>query len=227
MKDLLRLLEAERKMERDFVREAARLPQHPTGWPTALLLFHVYRWRERLRNGLRQLRDGQAVTPPPENVDEFNERELPEGAGVSLDQAAARADHTLGELIELWTAIGDRPLTWYIAQTTGEALLRNSYFHPRNHVGEHFIERGDRQRGRQIFEETVADLRAADCPRHTLGPALVNLASIRVGDGQMDDAVRLLGEGLPMRSDLRAGVANDPEFAPLKGDSRFQALIKV
>jgi DinB family protein len=227
MKDLLRLLQAERRMERDFVGEATRLPEHPTGWPTALLLFHVYRWRERLRNGLRQLRDGQAVTPPPENVDELNDRELQQGRGVSLRDAAERADATLAELIELYRAVGEKRLKWYIAETTGEALVRHSYFHPRNHIGEHFIERGDRQRGRLIFEETVADLRAAEAPHHTLGPALVNLANVRIGDGQVDVALRLLGEGLPMRPDLRTAVANDPEFAPLKGDSRFQALIKA
>ncbi len=64
MEDVRRLLEAERQTERRFVVEAASEPDHPTGWPAALLMFHVSRWRERLRDGLTQASQGLLVTPP-------------------------------------------------------------------------------------------------------------------------------------------------------------------
>ena len=168
MKDVLPLLEAERELERDLVADAATLPVVASGWPTSLLLFHISRWRERLRDDLRRLQDGKPVTGPPSNIDEFNNRELAHGAGVSLQDAAKRADATMGEVMELSTSMGDRPYTWFTAETTGEALVRNSYVHPRNHIGEHFVERGARERGHRIFAETREALRAADAPAHVI-----------------------------------------------------------
>ena len=168
MKNVLPLLEDQRRLERDLVAETAKLPVVANGWPASLLLFHIYRWRERLRDGLRQMQDGKPVVGPPENIDEFNNSELAQGAQVSLEEAANRADRTMGEVIDLWRTIGDRPFTWFTAKTTGEALIRNSYIHPRNHIREHFVERGARDRGDRISEETVAALRAADAPAHVM-----------------------------------------------------------
>jgi hypothetical protein len=180
-----------------------------------------------MRDGLRQLQAGQPVTPPPGSIDEFNDRELPQGAGISFEEAAAHANETLVELISLWKAVGDRPLTWYIANTTGEAVIRNSYFHPRNHIAEHFIERGDRRRGHAIVEETTAALQNAEAPPHMLGPALLNLASVRLEEGRRDDALRLLQEAIPMRADLAGLALRAPDFARLRDDPRFQALVRT
>lgn len=188
-------------------------------------MFHVNRWRERLRDGLQQLRDGQRVTPPPEAIDEFNERELAEGAGVSLDEASKRSEAVALELLGLWRDIGDRPFKWYIANTTGEALIRNSYSHPRNHLAEHFIERGDRPRGSRLYEETAAELRKAEAPGHTLGAALYNVACVRVAEGRREEALALLEEAMPMRDDLRVLAANDRDLAALKDDPRFRSLL--
>lgn len=168
MKDVLRLLEAERQLERDLVAEAATLPAVATVWPTSLLMFHISAWRERLRNSLRQLQDGRPPIGPPENVDEFNNRELAEAANVSLEDAAGRAGSGLNDVIALWNAMGDRPFKWFTAVTTSEAVVRNSYVHPRNHIGEHFVERGARERGHRIFEETREALRVADAPAHVI-----------------------------------------------------------
>jgi hypothetical protein len=212
-------------MERQFAAAAKDEPQHPTGWPAALLLFHVATWRDQLLNGLQQTERGDA-TAPPKDVDAFNAAELARGAGVSLEDAAGRSDRALTELIDLWKAMGDRPFPWYIARTTGEALIRNSYSHPRNHIAEHFIERGDPDAGYQVYEETAADLRKVGAPGHTLGGALYNLACARVGQGRRHDALRLLEEAIPMRDDIRALAARDPGLGPLRDDPRFQAMLK-
>ena len=187
---------------------------------------HVASWREQLRRGLIEASRGSPVAAPPTDVDAFNAAELSRSAGVSLADAAGRADTLLADLIDLWATVGDRPFSWYIAKTTSEALVRNSYAHPRNHIAEHFIERGDRARGYQIYEESAMELRQAAAPPPTLGAALYNLACARVGQGQREEALRLLEEALPMRADIRVTAAADPDLAPLRSDPRFQRLLK-
>jgi len=103
--------------------------------------------------------------------------------------------------MDMWKAMGDRPFTWYVARRTGEALIRNSYAHLRNHLAEHFIERGDRASGYRIYEESAIELRKGEAPGHILGPALYNVACARAGQGRADEALRLLEEALPMLAD--------------------------
>lgn len=226
MKDVQRLLESERETERRFLGQAKAEPDHPSGWPASLLMSHIATWREQLRDGLVQLRDGGPITPPPQDVDAFNAAKLAQDAGVTLAIAASRSDQALAALIDMWKAMGDQPFSWYVARTTGEALIRNSYAHPRNHLAEHFIERGDQARGYRIYEESAAELREAEAPGHTLGAALYNLACGRVAQGRFDEALRLLEEALPMRADMRAAARDDPDLAPLRDDPRFEAMLR-
>jgi len=226
MNDVRDLLESEREAERQFVSVAAAEAPHPSGWPAALLMFHIASWREQLRDGLIQLSRGEATPAPPSDVDAFNAATLASGAGVLLTDAAASAERLLDDLIDLWATIGDRRFNWYIARTTGEALVRNSYAHPRNHISEHFIERADPARGYRIYEETAAALRKSEAPGHTLGVALYNLACARVGQRRYDEALRLLAEAMPMRDDLRGTAAKDRDLEPLRNDPRFQVLLK-
>jgi hypothetical protein len=48
--------------------------------------------------------------------------------------------------------------------------------HPRNHLAEHYPERGDRTRGLEIYEETAGELRKADAPGHILGGAIYHVS---------------------------------------------------
>jgi len=225
MKDVLHLLESQREAERRFVAEAAGERDYPRGWSAGLLMAHIAYWRERLRGSLIEASRGEPASPPPIDVDAFNAVELERNAGISLEEAAARADRLLVDQIDLWATLGDRPFSWFSARTTGEALVRNSYLHPRNHLAEHYLERGDRKRGPEIFEETLSELRRADTPGHILGPAVYNLACARVGQGRQEESLELLAEAFKMRDELRSDAAADPDLAPLKTNPRFQSLI--
>jgi hypothetical protein len=168
MKDVLRLLETERETERRFVAEAATEPDFPSGWSAGLLMAHIASWRTRLRNSLIQASRGEAVSGPPADIDAFNAVELARNAGISLESAATQAETLLGDLIDLWATVGDRPFSWFSAKTTGEALVRNSYIHPRRHLAEHFAERGDQSRGAELRAETMAELQRAEAPESVL-----------------------------------------------------------
>ena len=103
-------------MERQFAVEAKAEGDHPTGWPAALLLVHVATWREQLLDGLRQVERGGPPAHPPEDVDAFNAAELARGAGVSLEDAAARSDQALADLIEATDLITEEDDEWLAAR---------------------------------------------------------------------------------------------------------------
>jgi len=168
MKDVLHLLESQREFERRFVAEAATEPDFPRGWSAGLLMAHIAGWRGRLRDCLIEVSRGLPVSGPPADIDAVNNAELARYAGISLDAAATRAEGLLADLIDLWATLGDRPFSWFTARTTGEALLRNSFIHPRRHLAEHYAERGDQVRGAELHKATLAELRRIDAPQSVI-----------------------------------------------------------
>lgn len=218
-------LERQRKVEHDFVAEAERDERSPKGWPAALVMFHVGMWRERLRNALVSVSEGRDYARPPENIDEFNDAELAGGIGTPLAAAAARSDHLLGQLIELYGKLGDRPFEWTTTKTTMEAVLRNSFMHSRIHFFYYYRENGLAARGSDLFADTLTEMRAIGAPPVILGAALCNLGAVRASEGRRDEAIELLAEGFPLRPDIRAQAADDDDLRSLRGDPRFEALL--
>jgi len=162
--EITSLLESQRETERRFVAEAATEPDFPGGWPAGLLMAHIASWRNRLRDSLIEVSRGLPVSGPPADIDGVNAAQLARDAGLPLAQAAARAETRLADLLDLWATIGDRPFSWFTAKTIAEALIRNSYIHPRRHLAEHYLERGDRARGDRLKTETLAELRRVGAP---------------------------------------------------------------
>lgn len=207
--------------------EEAALKREPKGWPAALIMFHIAQWRGRLRRGLTDFHAGRPHTPPPTNIDAFNDEELPAGRGQTLAETSARADSELGELIDLSSKVGMQPFKWSLTSTTGDALVRNSYFHPRVHISTFWHENGGNDRAHRLIESTVDELREMWPSPLILGAGLYNLASVRVGEGRKTEALDLLEEAGPMRPDLCAAAARDSDFAALKDEPRFQAVLRL
>jgi tetratricopeptide (TPR) repeat protein len=223
--DLRKALEAQREMEREFVAEVRKSEKQPKGWPAALILFHISMWRERLRNALTDVRDGRPYPPPPQNIDEVNDAEVASGLGVSLADISERSDTLLTSLIALSEQLGERPFKWFTASNTTEALLRNSYIHPRNHIVDYLKENGDDAGACRLVEEAVSEMRDVLAPPLALGAVLYNLAGVRATQGRLDEAIDLLQEALPMRPDMKAGASTDSDLATLRDDARFKELI--
>lgn len=133
-------------------------------------MFHIGMWRERLRNVLAAIAADKPYAPPS-NANDINDAELPHGIGTPLADASARADHLLSEILDLYERLGERPINWFSAEGTTEAVLRNSYSHPRSHLCEYYAENGDQAEGRRLLDEGLHDLReasASDFPLATL-----------------------------------------------------------
>lgn len=225
VKDILPLLRKQRDLETAFVAEMAGKPEPSSGWTPRMTMFHIARWRERLWNGLSEAVEERPVNALPGDIDQFNDAEMVGAAGVSLAEAAGRSDAALTSIIAMWEAMGDQPFKWYISETTGEAILRNSYLHPRIHLADQFLERGESSRSNALTEETATELRAAEAPGRVLGAALYNLAAVCARQDRSDEALTLLEECLSLRPDLKAAAAKDPDLAPLHETARFRAII--
>ena len=223
MKNLDRLLATQRELERHFAAGVTD-DDEVDGWSAALLFFHIAQWRGRLVAALSGAAEERTYSPPSGNIDEFNDAELPAGRGVSLVDAAGRSDAALGSLIRLWELLGERAFYWYAAETSSEALVRNSYLHPRIHLASHLTDRGKREEGDGIVEATATELRAADAAPRVLGAALYTLAVVRVTQGRSDEALSLLEETAPMRRDLSSNAIDDRAFEALRGSARFRVL---
>jgi hypothetical protein len=226
VKDVLPLLKSQADLERLFVKESAGHADPPTGWSPAMVMIHVAQWRERLWNALADAAQGRPVDPPSGDIDEFNDAAMAGAAGVSLADAAARADAALTSIIAMLETRGDEPFKWYTAETSTEAVVRNSYIHPRIHLADQFQERGDVIRRNALLEESASEMRRVEAPGHILGAAVYNVAGIRATQGRIDEALGLLEEAIPMREDLKAGAAADPDLASLRESPRFRALIE-
>jgi tetratricopeptide (TPR) repeat protein len=227
MTDVRKALEAEREVEREFVAEARKSETAPKGWPAALNLFHICMWRERLRNALTDLKEGRTYTPPPVDVNEVNDAELAGGLGVALVDIAERSDLLLVSLIKLWDEVGDRPFKWSTNNTTTDALLRNSYVHPRSHLVAYLRENGDPAGADRLLEDAVADMREIEAPPLTLGATLYNLAGARAAQDRTEEALELLIEAFPMRPDLKEGAPADKDLEMLHDNPAFKALVKA
>lgn len=224
MKDVLPLLREERDLERAFVAEITGKLEPTAGWTPAMTMFHIAQWRDRLWNGLTEAAAEQPVNAPPGNVDELNDAEMASATGVSLADAAARSDAALTSIMAMWETMGDQPFKWFTAESTGEAMLRNSYVHPRTHLADQLLRMGEVARSQRLTEETANELRAVDAPGRVLGAALYNLAAVRATQQRSDEALDLLDEGLAMREDLKASAAEDGGFAALRDVARFREL---
>ncbi|HEY1419505.1 MAG TPA: tetratricopeptide repeat protein [Candidatus Dormibacteraeota bacterium] len=219
-------LERQRQAEQDFVADARDNEKAPQGWPAALIMFHCSMWRERMLHAMLAIAEGRPQPPPPGNVDDVNDAELASGIGTPLADAAARSDKLFAEIIDLHEKLGDRPIEWNTAKTITEAVLRNSYIHPRNHMAEYRRQNGDSEGARRMAEESAQWMREVDAPPLILGVAIYNLACTRAAQGRKDESLDLLGEALAMRPDLKPAAADEPELAALRDDPRFQALLK-
>ena len=192
-------------------------------------MFHVGMWRERMRNALTELAEGRPQTTRPAavgDVNELNDAELANGIGTPLSDAAARSDHLLSEIAELYAKVGERPIDWNEAKTTTVAVLRNSYTHPRLHLFEYYQENDQPDTAIKLFEDAVSEMNTAEAPDFVMGTVLYNLATVRAQQDRKDEALGLLGEAIQHRADSKSTAAGDSDFATLRDDPKFQEMVK-
>lgn len=131
-------------------------------------MFHIAMWRERMRDALAAAIDGREYKLPG-TVSEINDSELPNGIGTPLTDAAARAEHLLSEITELLPKMGDKQMDWFGQRTAVDAVLRNSYSHPRRHICEYLIENGEADKAQHLLEDALKELQEIAAPDYVTG----------------------------------------------------------
>ncbi len=128
-------------------------------------MFHIGMWRERMRDALAAAAEGREYVLGGTR-DEINERELAAGIGTPLGDAAARSDHLLTEIVELFEGAAGKPIQWFASATAADAVLRNSFSHPRVHICEYLAENGDVAQARRLLDEALDELAALSVPEY-------------------------------------------------------------
>ena len=128
-------------------------------------MFHIAMWRERMRDALAAAIEGRTYSRTG-SVDEINDAELPNGIGTPLTDAAARADHLLSEIAELLPKMGDKQIDWGGQRSAADAVLRNSYSHPRRHICEYLTENGDVDQAQQLVDAGLKELQEVGAPEY-------------------------------------------------------------
>lgn len=192
-------------------------------------MFHMGMWRERMRNALTAVAEGRTPDPPPPlgEMDEFNDVELANGIGTPLADAAARSDHLLAEIIALYEKLGDRPFQWYRWSNTTDALLGNSYTHPRDHIFHYLVENDDAEAACRVFEDALPEMIEASETPAVQAVAHYNVACARVVQGRVDEALAELEQAFDKRTELRAHAAQDADLAALRENPLFQDLVRT
>lgn len=137
----------------------------PKGWPAALVIFHVAMWRERLRDCLLTTSQGGTYQLTGDR-DEINDAELANGIGTPLGDAAARSGQLLSEIVGLLPKIGERPVNWFGERSATDAVLRNSYSHPRRHICDYMIENGDADGAHKLIDDGLQEMQALSAPEY-------------------------------------------------------------
>ena len=192
------------------------------------MMFHMSMWRERLRHALNELAEARPQPAPPRAASTRSTTRSwrPESA-LRLRTPRRGPTLFLSELIAVHEKLGEKPMEWSAAKTTTEAVLRNSYIHPRNHMFAYLKENGDEVAAHRLFEDAEAAMRDADAPPLIRAIAMYNLAGVRAAQGRDDDAFELLAESLRTRPDMRTQLARDADFSSLHRDARFEELLKA
>ena len=135
------------------------------------------------------------------------EVEAPAGTFVFLRDPAVRRGAKALEPGTTVFAVGGRP---------GQAFVPSSWEHARFAV--ELSERGDNEGAVRVMEEALAER-----PEHAGN--LYNLACFEALAGRRNDAVAHLRRSIELDEQYREYAREDEDFAPVRGDPDFQALV--
>jgi hypothetical protein len=218
---LLELLKRERHDEGSVV-EAARndtreeLPGE--GWPAVTYLGHFAHWRGILARHAVALRAGEPAGSAPEDTEAENQGHLARDRETSTEELIREWEGSWGEMLGVVEASSQEELNvepnWFGVPTVSIAILRNSYTHPRDHLVDFWIDRGQREKAAALCEDLsgVTGEFAAFHPRFP-GAHLFYGGLSHALRGEAQPAVLAFKQAVVGRPDIAASLREDERLA--------------
>lgn len=200
-------------------------------WAPKEVLAHISFWRSRSLNNLARVQRGEEPDNTGEvEFDEINRATFDRNVGRSLEDILAESNQVFEAFITQLNRFGDEelfernryPLPG--GASVARRALGNAYDHAAAHVGNFYLQRGDRARAFELLEASTAALLEFDTSPEGRGNALYNLACFYSLAGDSDRAIELLREALMTRPDLVEWSKQDTDLDSLRELPAFQGL---
>lgn len=104
-------------------------------------------------------------------------------------------------------------------------FLVSGYEHPAEHYGQFYVEAGDVARASKIREAMIETASRYVGDTRAIGYMTYNLGCFYANTGQPDLSIAALRRAIGIVPDLRDGVRDDSELAPLNDNPEFQAFV--
>jgi hypothetical protein len=206
-------------------REAAG---RANAWAARDLLAHFAEWDEVQRELLAAAVEGREPPNLPDD-DEINAVFFERNCGLSwaevVDKANDAGEGLLAQVQAMPAEILAAP-----ARLGGRPIRLNMIFsnidHTLRHISENLMARNQRDAAETLMVEGARRMAAIDDAPQFRGTIIYNLACHYALNGRPNKALDTLREALTLRPDLAQYAPGDADFAGLRDDPAFQALVE-
>src|SRR2546425_8465760 len=149
------LLGREHNDEREVVGRAETHEELPAGaWQAVTYVGHFAHWRQMLAARVGALLAGEALGPAPADIEAENEMHLARDRQTLAADLINEWQESWAQMHQLVRGCSEEDLSkdpsWFGAVSVGVAIVRNSYTHPRDHLVDFWLDRGDREKASEL-----------------------------------------------------------------------------
>jgi tetratricopeptide (TPR) repeat protein len=189
------------------------------------VIAHLAAWKEREVGNLAAAARGE----PPVRYDDFeavNARDFEAYRDRSWAEILEKAVDANRQLIEQIEGRSETELegVWHGERRLWQSIVGTGYTHPLMHLGQIYVERGEREYGTKLQEEAAVELLGLDGGKSWEGTVRYNLACHYALVGEAEKAIRGLSEALQLNPGLKDWSKEDPDFASIREEPEYTAI---
>jgi hypothetical protein len=230
---LIDLLNRARADEAAFIASLTEAERSANGaldhWSAKDLVAHMTFWRAIVLKRMLAARRGE--TPPgTDNYLELNDQAFEANRHRSWAEILDDSERAYNDLVAKVAEMSDEELTdpkryeWLEGEPLWTNVRGNGYDHPEGHIGQFYIDRGERTHGLEMLREVTETTIRLDPSPQTRGTAIYNLGCFLALNGEAAQAIDLVRESFGLRPDLVEWSKQDSDLNSLRDLPDFKAL---